>query len=352
MYQPLISFIIPVYRAEEYLDRCVQSVMTQEFDDWEMILVDDESPDASGALCEKYASQDMRIHVIHRKNGGQGAARNTGVNIATGKWLMFIDDDDWLDKNMYTECVPYLTDDVDILTFCRRDVYNGSSKDQRINLPTKTLSFETPREKQALQINMLNFYAPYQYDLSKVLFVTPWGKFFRRSFWQKNDLKFIEGCGEDRPCLLKAYGCARKILHLDSCYYNYWIHESTMRKYLENANDKYDMSLSVIHKYVCMHLGNSDQFAEALRHTYIAYFSYYVLQDYCHRLNPQSYQQRKYRFQEDIQKGYFLSSFHNADLSCLPLRRKVLAVLIRFGNFFFINLMCRMNDLWNKFTFN
>lgn len=352
MNQPFVSFIIPVYKAEKYLGRCVQSIMAQQFDDWELILVDDESPDTSGKMCDELAVQDERIQVIHRKNGGQGAARNTGVSVAAGKWLMFIDDDDWLDKNMYTECAPYLTDDIDILTFCRRDVYSSGSKDRKISLSTETLAFDTESEKRALQINMLNFYAPYKYDLSQVLFVTPWGKFFRRSFWVENQLTFVEGPGEDRPCLLRAYGCARKVLHVNKCYYNYWIHESTIRKYVENAFKFFDLSLKVIHQYVNDNLSNSEECLEALRHTDIAYFSHYVVQDYCHRLNPQSYIQRKERFLADIEKNSFNKAFKKADLSCLPLRRKVLAILIRGENFFLINSMCRINDLLNKLIYN
>ena len=96
---PLISIIVPVYNAEKYLSRCVGSILEQTFKDFELILVDDGSSDNSGALCDKYALKDKRIRVISKENGGVSSARNMGLDIAKGKYVTFIDSDDWVDKN-------------------------------------------------------------------------------------------------------------------------------------------------------------------------------------------------------------------------------------------------------------
>jgi len=97
---PEISVIVPVYKVERFLHRCVDSILCQSFTDFELILVDDGSPDSCGDLCEAYASQDPRIHVIHQKNGGLSAARNTGIDYvmqhSTSHWLAFVDSDDWV----------------------------------------------------------------------------------------------------------------------------------------------------------------------------------------------------------------------------------------------------------------
>lgn len=91
---PEISVIVPVYKCEEYLDRCVNSILNQTFKDFELILVDDGSPDNSGKICDKYAEKDSRIVVFHKENGGQASARNLGVKNATADWLCFVDSDD------------------------------------------------------------------------------------------------------------------------------------------------------------------------------------------------------------------------------------------------------------------
>lgn len=95
---PEISVIVPVYKVEKYLDRCIESIVNQTYPDFELILVDDGSPDGSPILCDKWAEKDSRVHVIHKKNGGASSARNAGLEIAKGNWIAFADSDDWLDR--------------------------------------------------------------------------------------------------------------------------------------------------------------------------------------------------------------------------------------------------------------
>lgn len=96
-----ISVIIPVYNVEEYLERCVDSVLAQTFTDIEVILVDDGSTDNSGKICDEYAEKDPRISVIHKENGGLSDARNSGIEAANGKYIGFVDSDDYIDTDMY-----------------------------------------------------------------------------------------------------------------------------------------------------------------------------------------------------------------------------------------------------------
>ena len=93
---PLISVIVPVYRAEKYLHRCVDSLLSQTFPDFEVLLVDDGSPDRSGEICDEYAKKDSRVRVFHKENGGVGSARNLGIANALGKWCCFVDSDDYV----------------------------------------------------------------------------------------------------------------------------------------------------------------------------------------------------------------------------------------------------------------
>lgn len=96
-----LSIIVPVYRAEQYLVKCIESILNQTFDDFELILIDDGSPDKSGEICDIYARKDSRIKVIHKQNGGASSARNAGLEIAKGEYIGFVDSDDWIHKEMY-----------------------------------------------------------------------------------------------------------------------------------------------------------------------------------------------------------------------------------------------------------
>lgn len=106
---PKVSVIVPVYKVEAYLSRCLNSLVSQTLKDIEIVLVDDESPDKSGEMCDEWAKKDCRIKVVHKKNGGLGYARNSGLKVATGRYVAFVDSDDFVDKEMYQilyeECV-------------------------------------------------------------------------------------------------------------------------------------------------------------------------------------------------------------------------------------------------------
>ena len=99
---PQISVIIPIYKAEEHLSRCIDSILNQNFVNFELVLVDDGSPDGSGAICDEYALHDERIKVVHQKNGGVTSARSVGVNTSTGEYITFVDADDSLPHNALT----------------------------------------------------------------------------------------------------------------------------------------------------------------------------------------------------------------------------------------------------------
>ena len=118
--QPLISVIVPVYNVEQYLSKCVESILGQTYTNLEIILVDDGSPDNCGKMCDEYAAKDKRVKVIHKENGGLVSARNAGYDIMSGDWHMYVDSDDWIDANMCEKLVKALVKcpDVDML-YCK-----------------------------------------------------------------------------------------------------------------------------------------------------------------------------------------------------------------------------------------
>lgn len=103
--KPTISVIVPVYKVEKYLDKCVESLLQQTYRFLEILLIDDGSPDRCPKMCDSYAQMDERIRVIHKNNAGLASARNTGLNVATGELIAFVDSDDWIDLNTYEEMI-------------------------------------------------------------------------------------------------------------------------------------------------------------------------------------------------------------------------------------------------------
>lgn len=126
-----LSIIIPVYRTEATLERCMESIVSQTFTDFEVILVDDGSPDMSGQLCDDWARRDRRIRVIHKQNGGLSDARNAGIEVAQGEYITFVDSDDFIAIDTYAQVLPMMKD-ADMVEFPLFWQY-GSSQQEKVN---------------------------------------------------------------------------------------------------------------------------------------------------------------------------------------------------------------------------
>ena len=119
MDEPLISVVVPVYKVEEYLDRCLSSVVNQTHKNLEIIIIDDGSPDACPKKCDEWGLKDRRIKVIHKKNSGLSSARNAGIEAATGRYIGFVDSDDWIEPDMYEHLLKNLIETESDISICQ-----------------------------------------------------------------------------------------------------------------------------------------------------------------------------------------------------------------------------------------
>ena len=123
---PELSIIVPVYKTEKYLPKCIDSILSQTFTDFELILIDDGSPDRCGEICDEYAAKDGRIIVIHQENRGVSAARNAGLDIARGEYIGFVDSDDWIEPEMYKVLVESCVNNKSDISMCGINYYSDS----------------------------------------------------------------------------------------------------------------------------------------------------------------------------------------------------------------------------------
>lgn len=183
----LISVIVPVYKVEAYLDRCVQSIVDQTYTNLEIILVDDGSPDRCPEMCDEWAKKDSRIRVIHKKNGGLSDARNIGTKAATGSLIGFIDSDDWIEKNMYELLYCHLVDNDADISACGIEMFweDNSKSPTMLSAPGKVL-LDT-REALTAILNETSLKQPVWYKLYKKELVAdlffPVGKYHEDAFW-------------------------------------------------------------------------------------------------------------------------------------------------------------------------
>ena len=141
--KPLISIIVPVYDVERYLQKCIDSILAQTFTDFELILVDDGSPDNCPALCDAAAAKDARIRVLHQKNGGLSAARNAGLDVARGEWIGFVDSDDYISPEMYEilyKAVQSTGADLALCDYVKVDETGALCTQTHVAVPQKSLT--------------------------------------------------------------------------------------------------------------------------------------------------------------------------------------------------------------------
>jgi len=210
-YNDLISLVVPVYNVEMYLERCIESILNQDYKNLEIILVDDGSTDSSGKICDKYKKRDNRIRVIHKSNGGLSSARNCGIKNAHGVYISFIDSDDWI-TNDYVSClynlsVEYSSD----ISICK--IQNFFEDEQIIANKkeyTNTSYFKIAMNKHDSIKNLLN---------EKHFSNSACAKLFKSELF--NDVYFPEGkLYEDIPTIYKVFMKCNKIAYIDSiCYY-------------------------------------------------------------------------------------------------------------------------------------
>lgn len=138
--EPLISVIIPVYNVEDYIHRCINSVLNQTYKNLEIILVDDGALDRSGDICDEYSEQDQRIIVVHKENGGLSSARNAGLDIARGKFISFVDSDDWIAKDTMQYCINLINSEEEMVDVVQYGVALVSSESEQISNKGDTIT--------------------------------------------------------------------------------------------------------------------------------------------------------------------------------------------------------------------
>lgn len=208
----LISIIVPIYKVENFLNRCIESIVSQTYDNIEIILVDDGSPDNCPIICDEWAKKDGRVKVIHKKNGGLSDARNAGIDNASGEYVLFVDADDSIDVSLCEKVMTFMRPEIDIVSFGYRRVYDDCG-----DPATGDMTFELYDNEEAFRryINR----TPFTH--------MAWDKLYRRTLFE--GVRFIKGrLAEDMAMTYLLFAKARKVGHLNYSLYLYYIRENSI----------------------------------------------------------------------------------------------------------------------------
>lgn len=232
----LVSVIVPIYNVEQYLNKCVKSIINQTYHQLEIILVDDGSPDRCGEICEKFSREDTRIQVLHKENGGLSDARNAGLEIATGKYVLFLDSDDYIKEDLIEKCVDAAEknqSDMVVFDFLRIE----ECVEELISLDIEKSGVYTLKEEPRL------------------LFGSPsaGNKLFRRDLFVKTGIRFPMGkYYEDLGTIPKLLLLANRITYLKEAFYYYIIRQGsimTAAKFEKNYADRTEMINGILDFY-------------------------------------------------------------------------------------------------------
>lgn len=211
----LISIIIPVYKVEDYLNRCIESVVKQSYKHMEIILIDDGSPDKCPQICDCWAKRDKRIHVIHKENGGLSSARNEGIRKAQGKYILFVDSDDCIDQFACEKLLAY-ADGVDLVV-AEATIYENGKLIHRTHTNLEENHIYSGNECAIKEIKAGEWFAAACYNM------------YNRQFIIENNLFFVEGIlHEDIDYLPKLFLAAKTVKYIKYEFYMYMIRESSI----------------------------------------------------------------------------------------------------------------------------
>jgi len=206
---PKVSVIVPVYGVEKYLPECIESILAQTFADFELLLIDDGSPDNSGKICDEYAAKDSRVKVFHKENGGVSSARNYGLKNASGTYVAWVDPDDWVAPN-------YLQDFVE--------------EAERGDFDIVACGYKRCYEKNGIQMPIPGVVCEAAGTLKQRMLCSPnylWTQFYKRNLWQ--DIFFKEGIiNEDMGVMPSLVIRAKSVTSIDTFPYHYRIRSGSL----------------------------------------------------------------------------------------------------------------------------
>lgn len=223
---PLISVIVPIYRIEQYLGICIESILNQTYRNLEIILVDDGSPDKCPDICDLYAKKDTRIKVIHKKNGGLVSARKAGAIVATGEYIGYVDGDDWIGRGFYESLVSVAkTSNADVV--CAGQSRDLFEKSVIFNDNMKAGLYEGEKLKK-LQSQMMSCGKYHRLGISTYV----WNKLFRREVLLQHQLSVDDriSIGEDGAVTYPVLMECKRVYVTDNCAYHYRQREDSMLK--------------------------------------------------------------------------------------------------------------------------
>lgn len=348
----LITFVVPVYRvSDDVLRQCVDSILSQQNEKYEVILIDDESPDNAGKVCDELALKNQKIHVIHQKNQGVSVARNVGIKLARGKWIAFVDADDWIESSFIDEFmnITQKHDDADIVisscyvNYSHAQVLNPFFKDDEI--------IAVGPEKDRI---ILGFLCPNinSDNVGTADVGSPWAKLYRREFILENDLRFNPELKrmQDNVFNLFAVEEAKKVVYENRPLYHYRKSTSSgFSRYMPNIVDCYEKVFMITTDFIGKH-HKPKEFMEALNVKIIKSVYVYCKMNFFHKDNDISLKARLKDLRKCLAKDIYTDAINNINTKWLCSNERIWYVMLKYKLYLGVFCVYKLKDILYNLT--
>lgn len=319
----MISIIVPIYKVEKYIKQCVESIINQTYKNIEIILVDDGSPDNCPSICDNYAKRDNRIKVVHKPNGGLISARKAGLKESTGKYVCFVDGDDWIEPDMYQN-ISDAIDKTDADCIITQFYYSYPDKEEKSDYLLSKDFYNREQIENEIFPTMLFANRYYRFGI----FPNCWTKVFKRYLLERhlpdtdNRIRMGEDIAFTYPCLMEC----QSIAFIDKALYHYRINPDSMTKAYDSKLHKIYLLpyQTLAEKSKELNVDLSDQLPY-----YLLYLVNFVIRNEAGKDNTKSKKDRNAVLDGILRNSEVAECINLVNMSVLPVHTKLLAMSIK-----------------------
>ena len=276
--KPMFSVIVPIYKVEDYLRKCIDSILLQTYKDFELLLIDDGSPDNCGKICDEYKKKDKRVRVIHKENGGLVSARNTGIKESIGKYICYVDGDDWILPTLLEEVEKIIKEnnDLDMVVYNARRIYKDYTKEIDFDIETGFYN----KERLEKEIYPYMMYDNRKSFCQGLIFPVAWNKIYKRELLEKHYCRDERiKMGEDNAFVFECLLYANKVYFLNKVLYEY--NQLNVTSFMNSYDKNRFKNNQILTKYIEENIGD---YSEVVKKQINAFKTYWLFMAVFHEV--------------------------------------------------------------------
>lgn len=344
--EDIISIIVPMYNVENKIDECIKSILKQSYVKLDIILIDDGSIDSTYEICEKYSNVDERITLVHQENKGVSVARNYGIDIARGKYIMFLDADDYLDNRICEVLLKNIKKNNCDIQITNKIFHINGEVFENILYKEKEFCREN-KERDLFILDLMTSYYDTKMNDVKYLSCGVTAKLFYSKIIKDNKIKFLENChfGEDVLFNLNIFEKARKIGYIEYNGYHFNVSpDSSTHKFRDDWKISHEKFVNGIEAYILKNKTQDARFLETLEMMRVTRISGLINSYFFNKENPKKFIEKYKEFRNFITQNSYKKSINKVKFKLLTKSQKIIVAFLKMHCFLILAIICYINN--------